>query len=398
MKTEAVIKQTEDALLQVYSRFPIAFDHGEGMYLYDLDGKDYLDFGSGIGVMALGYGNKKYNSALKAQVDKLIHVSNLFYHVPLANAAQKLIKASGMDRVFFTNSGAEAVEGALKLAKKYANNKGKKNYNIVAMEDSFHGRTTGAVAVTGHEEYRTPFAPLFDNVGFAKFNDLSTVSALVDKNTAAIILEPVQGEGGIFPATQEFLEGVRKLCDENDALLIFDEIQCGMGRTGHMFAHQGYGVKPDILLSAKALGCGVPVGAFLCNEKAATMTRGDHGTTYGCNPLVCTAVDTVLDIFDQEKIVEGAKKNGEYLWKKLDEVKAKYSCICDHRGMGLMQGLQFDGISAIDVVKAALAGGLVTIAAANYTVRFLPPLIASKEDIDEMVVRLSKAIESVVAK
>jgi len=398
MKTEAVIKQTEDALLQVYSRFPVAFDHGDGMYLYDLEGKDYLDFGSGIGVMALGYGNKRYNSALKSQVDKLIHVSNLFYHVPLANAAQKLIKVSGMDRVFFTNSGAEAVEGALKLAKKYANNKNKKNYNIIAMEDSFHGRTTGAVAVTGHEEYRTPFAPLFDNVGFAKFNDLSTVSALIDKNTAAVILEPVQGEGGIFPATQEFLTGVRKLCDENDALLIFDEIQCGMGRTGYMFACQAYGVKPDILLSAKALGCGVPVGAFLCTEKAATMTRGDHGTTYGCNPLVCTAVDTVLDIFEQEKIVEGAKKNGAYLWKKLDEVKAKYACVCDHRGMGLMQGLQFEGIGAIDVVKEALAGGLITIAAANNTVRFLPPLIATPADIDEMTVRLTKAIDRVVNK
>ena len=295
--TERIMNASNDAFLQIYHRFPVAFDHGDGVYLYDVEGKKYLDFGAGIAVMALGYNNTRYNDALKAQIDKLIHTSNLFYHEPGAEAGQKLRDASGLQHVFFTNSGTEAVEGALKLAKKHANQLGKQNYEIIAMEHSFHGRSIGSLSVTGKTQYREPFEPLLPHVKFAEYNNLDSVQALMTKNTAAIIMETVQGEGGVYPATSGFLKGVRDLCDKNDALLILDEIQCGMGRTGSMFAFQRYDIMPDILLSAKALGCGVPVGAFVCNDKAASMTFGDHGTTYGGNPFVCAAVSEVFDIF-----------------------------------------------------------------------------------------------------
>ena len=293
-KTDKIMSASDNAFLQIYHRFPVAFDHGDGIYLYDVEGKKYLDFGAGIAVMALGYNNKRYNDALKTQIDKLIHTSNLFYHEPGSQAGQKLREASGLPHVFFTNSGTEAVEGALKLAKKYANKAGKQNYEIIAMEHSFHGRSIGSLSVTGKAQYREPFEPLLPNVKFAKFNNLDSIKTLVNDNTAAIIMETIQGEGGVYPPTTEFIKGVRELCDKYNALLILDEIQCGMGRSGMMFAFQKYDIKPDILLCAKALGCGVPVGAFVCNDRAASMTYGDHGTTYGGNPFVCAAVSESL--------------------------------------------------------------------------------------------------------
>lgn len=383
-KTEQIISASDNAFLQIYHRFPVAFDHGDGVYLYDAEGKKYLDFGAGIAVMALGYNNKRYNDALKTQIDKLIHTSNLFYHEPGAIAGQKLREASGLPHVFFTNSGTEAVEGALKLAKKYANKAGKQNHDIIAMEHSFHGRSIGSLSVTGKTQYREPFEPLLPNVKFAKYNDLDSVKALVNDNTAAIIMETIQGEGGVYPATPEFLKGVRELCDKYNALLILDEIQCGMGRSGSMFAFQKYGILPDILLCAKALGCGVPVGAFVCNDKAASMTYGDHGTTYGGNPFVCAAVSKVFDIYKDEHIVEHVKEIGKYLWEQLEYLKDKYDCIVDHRGVGLMQGLEFKE-SPSDIVKRALENGLVLIVAGNNTIRFVPPLIICKEDVISMV-------------
>lgn len=390
-KTEQIMNASDHAFLQIYHRFPVAFDHGDGAYLFDAEGKKYLDFGAGIAVMALGYNNKRYNDALKAQVDKLIHTSNLFYHEPGAVAGQKLRDASGLPHVFITNSGTEAVEGALKLAKKHANIEGKKDYNIIAMEHSFHGRSIGSLSVTGKAQYREPFEPLLPNIDFAEYNNLASVETLMGENTAAIIMETVQGEGGVYPANQEFLEGVRNLCDKHNALLILDEIQCGMGRTGSMFAYQRYGVMPDILLCAKALGCGVPVGAFVCNDRAASMTYGDHGTTYGGNPFVCAAVSEVFDIFKDEKIVEHVKEVGQYLWERLDEMKSKYECIVDHRGIGLIQGLEFkDNPKAI--VNKALENGLVLIAAGNNTIRFVPPLIIKKEDVDCMISKLDSVI------
>lgn len=390
-KTEQIISASDNAFLQIYHRFPVAFDHGDGVYLYDAEGKKYLDFGAGIAVMALGYNNKRYNDALKTQIDKLVHTSNLFYHEPGAIAGQKLREASGLPHVFFTNSGTEAVEGALKLAKKYANKAGKQNYDIIAMEHSFHGRSIGSLSVTGKTQYREPFEPLLPNVKFAEFNNLDSIKALISDNTAAVIMETVQGEGGVYPATLEFLKGVRESCDKHNALLILDEIQCGMGRSGSMFAFPKYGILPDILLCAKALGCGVPVGAFVCNDKAASMTYGDHGTTYGGNPFVCAAVSEVFDIFRDEHIVEHVQEVGQYLWDKLELLKDKYDCIVDHRGIGLIQGLEFkDNPSGI--VKKSLENGLVLIAAGNNTIRFVPPLVISNADIDCMIARLKESI------
>lgn len=390
-KTEQVMSASDNAFLQIYHRFPVAFDHGDGVYLYDVEGKKYLDFGAGIAVMALGYNNKRYNDALKAQIDKMIHTSNLFYHEPGAMAGQKLREASGLPHVFFTNSGTEAVEGALKLAKKHANKAGKQNYEIIAMEHSFHGRSIGSLSVTGKAQYREPFEPLLPNVKFAEYNNLDSVKSLVNDNTAAIIMETIQGEGGVYPATPEFLKGVRELCDKHNALLILDEIQCGMGRSGSMFAFQNYGIQPDILLCAKALGCGVPVGAFVCNDKAASMTYGDHGTTYGGNPFVCAAVSEVFDIFKEEHIIEHVQEVGQYLWDKLEALKDKYDCIVDHRGVGLIQGLEFKD-NPSEIVKKALENGLVLIAAGNNTIRFVPPLIITKDSIDKMVSILANTI------
>lgn len=394
-KTEQVIKASDDSYLQIYHRFPVVFNHGEGVYLYDVDGKSYLDFGAGIAVMALGYNHKRYNEALKAQMDKLIHTSNLFYHEPSVSAGKKLRDASGLNHVFFTNSGTEAVEGALKLAKKHANMHGKVNYGIIAMNHSFHGRSVGSLSVTGTEKYRAPFEPLLSNIKFAEFNDLDSVKSLIDDSTAAVILETVQGEGGVYPATEEFLKGIRDLCDKHNALMILDEIQCGMGRTGSMFAYQQYGVKPDVLLVAKALGCGVPVGAFVCNDKAATMTYGDHGTTYGGNPLVCAAVSEVFDIIEEEKVLENVEYVGQYLWEKLEELKTSHNCIVDHRGKGLIQGLEFSTeIDIKEIINKCLENGLVLIGAGNNTIRFVPPLVVKNMKVDHMIQKLEDVLQN----
>ncbi len=380
-----VKNRAEEAYLHTYNRFPVAFSHGEGVYLFDVNGKAYLDFGSGIGVCALGYHHPVYTAGLQAQVGKLMHTSNLFYHEEGALAAEHVKAGTGLEHVFFTNSGAEAIEGALKCAKKYAHEKGMgEEYEIIAMEHSFHGRTIGALSVTGNAHYREPFAPLLPHIRFAVFNDLDSVKALISEKTCAIILETVQGEGGIFPAQTEFLRGIRQICDEKDILLILDEIQCGMGRTGHLYAYQAYDILPDIVTTAKALGGGVPVGAFVCNEKAATLKAGDHGTTYGGNPLVCGAVNLIFDIFKREQVVARAGKMGDYLWKKLEDVKLAHpGLVLAHRGMGLMQGLGLS-IAPGEVVSKALEKGLVLLSAGENTLRFLPPLVISTEDVDKM--------------
>ena len=321
MNKETCMKEAEESILHTYNRFPVVFDHGEGVYLYDTDGKEYLDFAAGIAVQAFGYHNREYSEALKTQVDKLMHTSNLFYNEPITSAAKRVLKASRMERVFFTNSGTEAIEGALKAAKKYAYTRdGHAGHEIIAMNHSFHGRSLGALSVTGNKHYQEPFEPLIPGIRFAEFNQLDSVKALINEKTCAIILETVQGEGGIYPATDEFLQGVRALCDEHDILLILDEIQCGMGRTGEMFAWQHYGVKPDIMTSAKALGCGAPVGAFLMTERVAekSLAPGDHGTTYGGNPFVGAAVDTVLKMMERDRITEHVKEITPYLEQKLD--------------------------------------------------------------------------------
>jgi len=389
------IEKAESEIYKTYNRFPIVFDHGDGVRLYDTDGEEYLDFGAGITDMGLGYNDPEFNEALKEQVDKLLHTSNLFYNVPAVEAGELILKASGMDKVFFTNSGTEAVEGALKIARRYAYNKdGGHDHEIIAMNHSFHGRSFGALSVTGNDHYQEPFKPLLPGIKFADFNDLDSVKKLLNDKTCAIIMETVQGEGGIYPADEEFLTGVRALCDEHDMLLILDEIQCGMGRTGTMFAWQKYGVKPDVMTVAKALGNGVPVGAFLAAGKAATaMSPGDHGTTYGGNPFVTAAAFKVLELFEKRKIVDHVKEMGEYLAAKLKSLADRYDIITDRRGMGLIQGLEFSVPVAPIVSQALLEQKLVLISAGANVIRFVPPLVIEKEHVDEMVEKLETVLK-----
>lgn len=394
MNMKEYIEEAEASLLHTYNRYQIVLDKGDGVYLYDMEGKKYLDFVAGIAVFALGYNNKEYNDAVKGQIDKLIHTSNYYYNVPAIEAAKKIKKASGMDRVFFTNSGAEAMEGAIKAARKYAYLKdGTTDHEIIAMNHSFHGRTMGALAVTGNPKYREAFEPLIGNVKFAELNDFDSVLSQVTDKTCAIIMEPVQGEGGLLPATEEFLKKVRALCDEKDILLIFDEVQCGMGRTGYMYAWQRYQVKPDIMTSAKALGCGIPMGAFMMTEEVAqkSLTSGDHGTTYGGNPLATAASAKVFDLFEDLKVIENVREVAPYLTKRLDAFVEKYDCITERRGVGFMQGLVFDRPVG-DIITKALEKGLLLINAGTNIIRFVPPLIITKENIDDMAAILEECI------
>lgn len=389
------IEDAEAALLHTYNRFQVVLDKGEGVYLYDMEGKKYLDFCAGIAVFALGYGNKIYNDALKEQIDKVIHTSNYYYNIPAIEAAKKLKKISGMDRVFFTNSGAESIEGAIKAARKYAYLKdGRTDHEIIAMEHSFHGRTMGALSVTGNKKYREAFEPMIGNIRFATLNDFQSVLDQVTDKTCAILFETVQGEGGIYPATEEFMKQVKALCEERDILMILDEIQCGMGRCGEYYAWQRYGIKPDIMTSAKALGCGVPVGAFMMTENVAahSLTSGDHGTTYGGNPLAGAAINAVLDLFEENHIIEHVNQIGDYLANRLDELVDKYDFITERRGVKLMQGLVFDRPVG-DIIGKALEKGLILINAGPNIIRFVPPLVIEEEHVDKMIEILMSCLQ-----
>ncbi|GFI43611.1 acetylornithine aminotransferase [Lachnospiraceae bacterium] len=383
------IEETKKGLVNTYNRFPVVLERGEGVYLYDTNGKKYLDFAAGIAVCGLGYGNQELNQTLKEQIDCLTHTSNLYYNTTCGKAATALRRISKMDRVFFTNSGTEAIEGALKAARKYAWKKGNGRYEFIAMEHSFHGRSIGAVSVTGSEAYRTPFEPLLPGVKFAEFNNLDSVKAQVTDKTCAIILEALQGEGGVNRASSEFMEGIRKLCDSEGILMICDEIQCGMGRTGEMFAWQNYGTKPDIMAMAKAIGSGLPVGAFAMTEEVAeySLEPGDHGTTYGGNPLACAAVAKTVEIFEREDIAAHVQKMGAYLKEKLEELAAESEEVLECRGMGLIQGIKVKR-PAGEIINAALDGGLIIISARDNVIRLVPPLIVEKEHIDEMIEKL----------
>lgn len=385
----------EHLLLKTYNRYQVVFDHGDGIKLYDTEGNEYLDFFAGIAVQGLGYNYKGLNKALKEQADKLWHISNYFYNEPVIVAGQKLLEISDMEKVFFTNSGTEAIEGAVKIAKKYGTKTGGR-YEIIAMEGSFHGRSLGALSVTGNEHYREDFYPLIPGIKFAKYNDLESVKNLVTDKTCAIILETIQGEGGIHPATKEFLEGIKKLTDEKDLILILDEIQCGMGRSGNFFAWQEYGIKPDVMTVAKALGNGVPIGAFLTADKASDVLKpGDHGSTYGGNPLVCAVASKVLDIFKEDSIIENVRVVGKYLREKLDELARSYQSINEVRGKGLLLGVEFDKPVA-DIIKSALTDErLVLINAGSNVLRFIPPLIISKSDVDDALCRLKRVLEKI---
>lgn len=393
METQTIIQTAESNLLHTYNRFPIVLDHGEDVYLYDTDQKKYLDFAAGIAVFALGYSNDAYKTAVKEQVDKLVHTSNLFYNEPAVKAAKKITQLTGMDRVFFTNSGTEAIEGAIKLVRKYAYNKdGRTDHEIIAMKHSFHGRSMGALSVTGNDAYQAPFKPLIGGVRFAEYNNLESVKSLITDRTCGIILEALQGEGGIYPASKEFMQGLRALCDEHDILLVCDEIQCGMGRTGNMFCYQSYDILPDVVCVAKALGNGLPIGAFLCREECAALVPGDHGSTYGGNPLVCAAANAVMDQFEELNLTAHVKEVGAYLYEQLEQLTAEFDCIKDHRGIGLMQGIELT-IPVGDVIKKAQKEGLIIISASGNVIRFVPPLVIEKKHVDEMIAKLKKCLQ-----
>lgn len=387
------MEAAERSLVHTYNRFPVVLDRGEGVYLYDTEGKKYLDFAAGIAVSGLGYADQELTAALKGQIDRLMHTSNLYYNTSCAKAARGLLKASGMDRVFFTNSGTEANEGALKAARKYAWKKGTGRYEWIAMKDSFHGRTMGALSVTEHQAYRTPFEPLIPGVSFAEFNNLDSVRSLVTDRTCAIILEPIQGEGGINMATSEFMSGIRRLCDEEGILMICDEIQCGMARTGSMFAWQSYGTRPDIITMAKAIGSGVPVGAFGMTEEVAaySLEPGDHGTTYGGNPFACAAVAKTLEIFEQRKLCDHVREVGAYLTEELDRLVDECEILVERRGVGLIQGLRMSEPVAGTIARA-LEEGLLLISARSDVIRLVPPLVIEKEHVDEMIGKLKKIL------
>ena len=360
MTAQEYMDKAEQFLVHTYNRFKIVIEKGDGVYLYDVNGKKYLDFAAGIAVFALGYNNKKYNDALKAQIDKVIHTSNLYYNVPAIEAAQKVVEATGLKKVFFTNSGTEAIEGAIKMAKRYAYDRdGHANHEIIAMNHSFHGRTLGALAVTGNAHYQEPFGPMIDGIKFAEYNNLESVKSLITDKTCAI------------------------LCDE---------IQCGMGRTGKMFAYEHYGIKPDIVTVAKALGCGVPVGAFVAGEKTCnSLVPGDHGTTYGGNPLATAAVSTVFDLFKEEKIVENVNEVAPYFEEKLDEIVKDFDNVTARRGKGFMQGLVLT-TPVGETVNKAIENGLLVISAGSNVLRMVPPLTITKENVDEMIEILRKSL------
>lgn len=397
MTSNEYMQATDHNLVHTYNRFPVALDRGEGVYIYDTEGKKYLDFAAGIAVSGLGYGNQELNAALKGQIDKLMHSSNLYYNTTCGKAADALKRISGMDRVFFTNSGTEAIEGALKAARKYAWKKKTGRFEYIAMQDSFHGRSMGALSVTEHEAYRTSFEPLIPGVGFAEFNNLDSVKKLITDKTCAIILEPLQGEGGINMAAQEFMEGIRRICDEEGILMICDEIQCGMARTGEMFACQSYGVKPDIIVMAKAIGSGVPVGAFAMTESVAeySLEPGDHGTTYGGNPLACVAVAKTIEIFEKEDIKAHVKEVGAYLAEKLDKLADSYDIVLERRGTGLIQGLRLNQPVG-EIIRRALKEGLLLISARSDVIRLVPPLVIKKEHVDEMIEVLEKVLKGIL--
>ncbi len=392
-----IIELAEENILHTYNRYQIVLDHGKGTRLYDSEGKEYLDFFSGIGVYALGYGDKELNDAIKAQVDKLVHCSNLYYNEPAAKAAKKLCDLTGMDKVFFTNSGAEAVEGALKAAIKYAYLKdGRHDHEIIALDHSFHGRTIGALAVTGKAAYREDFAPFVADVKFGNMNDLDSVKNLINDRTCAIIMETVQGEGGIYPANKEFIEGIYKICNEKDILLILDEIQCGLYRTGSVYAWQQYDIKPDIMTTAKALGNGVPIGAFILNKKVAdsSLKAGDHGTTYGGNPLATATAGKVLELLESRKILDNVRNLTPYLEQKLDALVDKYDCIKERRGRGFMQGLELTDVAPGEIVNKGIDRGILMLTAGTNVLRLLPPLVITKDDIDKMYEILDEVFAS----
>lgn len=383
----------EKYVMKTYNRFPLTFVRGEGMYVYDENGKQYLDFVAGIAVNSLGHNHPKVVKAISEQAAKLIHISNLYYSEPQVHLAQKLVENGSLDKVFFCNSGAESIEAALKLARKYGSKTGRQE--IVTMNKSFHGRTFGAVTATGQNHYHEGFGDMLPHIKYADYNDFESVKNAVTDKTVAILMEPVQGEGGIIPADKEFLQKVRALCDERDMLLMFDEVQCGVGRLGTLFAYQTYGIVPDVMSTAKGIAAGVPCGLMMATAKAAeNFVPGDHASTFGGNPLATAAANVVVDEL-LGGVLDNVKEQGRYLEEKLNEITAKYDFIKERRGIGLMQGIELD-MPVGDIVAKSIEKGLLLVNAGKNVIRFVPSLTVSKEDIDKAMEILDESISGVV--
>lgn len=396
MNQEQWIERGKNVIMNTYSRFPITFSEGKGVYVKNIDGKQYLDFVSGIAVNALGYGNEDLTEALWEQMKKMMHCSNLYWNIPGIEAAEILIQNSVFDKVFFCNSGAEAIESTLKLARKYGKKiHGENCYEIITMKQSFHGRTLGAITATGQSKYQKDLNPLLDGIRYGEYNNFESIKDLVSDQTCAILLEPIQGEGGIRPAEKDFLMKVRELCTKKDILLIYDEVQCGIGRTGHLFAYQGYDIPPDVIALAKGLGGGFPIGAIMAVEKcAATFQPGDHASTFGGNPGACTAAKVVLNTLLDKDILENVQKQGEYLRERLEVLKEKYEIVTDVRGMGLMQGIELS-VPVGDIIQSCIDKGLLLVGAGAHVIRFVPPLIVKESEVDEAMLILEKTLKEV---
>ncbi len=394
MNKQAIIQAEADYVLHTYNRPDIVFSHGEGMYLYDSDGNKYLDFTSGIAVTALGHSDPDWVTAVAQQAARLTHVSNLFHTAPQAQLAQKLVENSFADKVFFCNSGAEANEAALKFARKYARTQTPSptaKSKTVAFTGGFHGRTMGSLSATYKAQYREPFAPLVPGIVFAPFNDLAAAHAAIDDDTCAVIVEPIQGEGGVNPATPHFLQALRAACDAHHALLIFDEVQCGLGRTGQLWGHQQFGVTPDIMTLAKPLAGGLPIGAVLVTQAVAdVMQPGDHGSTFAAGPLVCAAANVVFDKLNQPGFLQAVQENGAYLKHRLQTLELEE--IVEVRGHGLLVGVALNQPAA-PIMAAARDKGVLILTAGDDVLRLAPPLIVTKSEIDTAVSTIAACLE-----
>ncbi len=388
---EQLVNEGEKYIMHTYGRFPLVLEHGEGAYLYDEKGKKYLDMYAGIAVNALGYAHPTLTAALQEQVEKMMHVSNYYYTKNLIEASKLLVENSPFDKVFFCNSGAEANEGALKLAKKYGKLKSEDKVQIIAMKKSFHGRTHGALAVTGQEKYQKSFMPLIPNVSYADYNDIDSLKAIMSDKTCAVILEVIQGEGGIIPGDPAYLQAVEALCKANDALLIVDEVQTGIGRTGTLFAFEQFGIHPDIVTMAKGLGAGVPIGAMACTSKADVLVPGDHASTFGGNPLVTAAAKVVLKELTVNHLLDHVKEVGAYLKGELLKLQKEFDCIKEVRGFGMMLGMELT-LPALEVEKKCMDKGMLVVGAGEKVVRFVPPLIIEKAHVDEAIAILKSVL------
>ncbi|MHA2037853.1 MAG: acetylornithine/succinylornithine family transaminase [Promethearchaeota archaeon] len=377
------IERGSKVIMNTYNQFPIVIEKGNGVYLWDNEGKKYLDFVAGIAVNALGYNDSDYVKQISKQLTKLQHCSNLYWMIPSIELSEILVNNSCFDRVFYCNSGAEAVEAAIKLSKKYGKKHHSENcYEIITMKKSFHGRTMATVTATGQTKYQKGFNPLMPGFSYVEFNNFDELAETVSENTCAIIIEPIQGEGGIHPAEQSYLQKVRDLCYKNDIVLVFDEVQCGIGRTGELFAYQLFDIKPDIVSLAKGLGGGFPIGAMLAvQSKADAFQPGDHASTFGGNPLACTAGKTVLNKLLNEGVLKNVQNQGKYLKEKLENLKEKYEMIIDVRGRGLMLGIELN-CKVKDIVVECMKKGLLLLGAGENVIRFVPPLIIEKNEID----------------